>query len=881
MAEQNTLTARLRRRLTLDDDDDRSKSVVHIRVKHQDEVSKHLTLNDKLGEGTFATVYTGVTNLHPSETRAVKVIDRRTSHWKLIEVECGVLERIQHEHIIALFMVIEAPKYLYLVLEWCRYGDLETKVEQMPENRLPDRTAAHITLQLADALAYLHHNDIAHRDVKCNNILIRNCPPCIGKEHNMLDIPDTEEQKSFATAWDVCLTDFGLSAENKRAPAMMSVCGTVITMAPEVLAEVGLYSPLCDVWSLGIVMFRLLTGRYPYTPTRSVEEMLQEIKTCPLDFENEDIDSRAKDLLVSMLKDDPAWRITAKEVLRHPWLTEQAGDMTKSILVMMREFAREEQLQQAQSRTNSPAVMDLWGRASLGSTELEPLEHAPLAFDNVQIESDRLSPKLMDPLYQVEQHSHHTSQDIEQIGNEQLAEQGNIKTVDQITKVHQTQQHRHRPHRKPIHARQVHIPRALPIQFTNQTTTHGASNLHSPQSNSALYKETPLLPSQSQFHEPLYSCTEEAPVNQDTSSSTYGVEQVNLQSTNQHDKSSLSRESVQPSLQSTPEECDQLPVKQRLGTREQYSEGNDTEQRQPARNAWQSRRIVNRRARVGMNSNVDEETASTLSRRPSLPRDSEEGVSKSSFYAVNMSGYSPQIFSHELSELGNTIAENEEVHQQYQQHDQQDAFLSPTDHTSTISSTELPARSTNTKRRNRLPYRLTPLHKQQTSNSSSRLSQAMAPTSTSRRKASTSPLYEKIHGNQTSKLKHSNFRLRQDRTTFDAKRSVDSKRISLNPVSNVNTGVEDNLSYTFASPSTLSAQEPVLLRKRSKSSGELNQVLQHLNVPDIEQSDAPQDDKLLTSTDIPHQSNTINLCANFRRRTLKSRSTPRLPVMNR
>lgn len=52
MAEQNTLTARLRRRLTLDDDDDRSKSVVHIRVKHQDEVSKHLTLNDKLGEGT-------------------------------------------------------------------------------------------------------------------------------------------------------------------------------------------------------------------------------------------------------------------------------------------------------------------------------------------------------------------------------------------------------------------------------------------------------------------------------------------------------------------------------------------------------------------------------------------------------------------------------------------------------------------------------------------------------------------------------------------------------------------------------------------------------------------------------------------------------------
>lgn len=83
-----------------------------------------------------------------------------------------------------------------------------------------------------DYASLINNSDIAHRDVKCNNILIRNCPPCIGKEHNMLDIPDTEEQKSFATAWDVCLTDFGLSAENKRAPAMMSVCGTVITMAP-------------------------------------------------------------------------------------------------------------------------------------------------------------------------------------------------------------------------------------------------------------------------------------------------------------------------------------------------------------------------------------------------------------------------------------------------------------------------------------------------------------------------------------------------------------------------------------------------------------------------------------------------------------------------
>ena len=192
--------------------------------------------------------------------------------------------------------------------------------------------------------------DIAHRDVKCNNVLLRNCPAAISKDMDILDIADPEEQRVFATAWDVCLTDFGLSAENKRAPAMTAVCGTVVTMAPglpliqrgkgagagaethrhtdsergrgrgqgagrhrdtthkhkgkrgdreaheppihkhthavergfcgvcklvpaashahrcycaalvvqpEVLADVGLYSPLCDVWSLGVVIFRL------------------------------------------------------------------------------------------------------------------------------------------------------------------------------------------------------------------------------------------------------------------------------------------------------------------------------------------------------------------------------------------------------------------------------------------------------------------------------------------------------------------------------------------------------------------------------------------------------------------------------------------------
>ncbi|EGD77067.1 serine/threonine protein kinase [Salpingoeca rosetta] len=157
MDEKQTLTARLRRRLTRDDEAE-ERHVLRVRIKQQDEVPKHVTLNDKLGEGTFATVFTGVTMMQPSETRAIKVIDRRTSNWKLLEAECAVLERVKHDHIIGLFMILEAPKYLYLVLEWCRYGDLDTKVRQMPENRLPDRTAAHITLQLADALAYLHHN---------------------------------------------------------------------------------------------------------------------------------------------------------------------------------------------------------------------------------------------------------------------------------------------------------------------------------------------------------------------------------------------------------------------------------------------------------------------------------------------------------------------------------------------------------------------------------------------------------------------------------------------------------------------------------------------------------------------------------------------------
>ncbi|RLN31338.1 hypothetical protein BBO99_00006425 [Phytophthora kernoviae] len=184
----------------------------------------------------------------------------------------------------------------FLVMEFCNGGDLWQQLEQAQRYRLPEVQALPLFIQIVNDVRFLHANDIAHRDLSLENVLLSNgiCKIC----------------------------DFGLST---RAD---NVCrdrvGKSYYMAPEVVAG-NHYDPrAADIWSLGIVLFVMLTGS-PLTPIASVEEKAFNVLAqfgLRVIFEEwgiGDLMSLAMvDLLTGMLQVDPGVRFTVEDIIAHP-----------------------------------------------------------------------------------------------------------------------------------------------------------------------------------------------------------------------------------------------------------------------------------------------------------------------------------------------------------------------------------------------------------------------------------------------------------------------------------------------------------------------------------------------------------------------------------
>ena len=103
-----------------------------------------------------------------------------------------------------------------------------------------EREVVHIMKQLLNVLEYLHAKNIVHRDLKLENILVR----------------ETEE------GYKVILIDFGQAKEIKDSKPMTKVCGSLFYLPPEVMKRS--YNQKCDLWSLGVICYSLLTGHFPF-----------------------------------------------------------------------------------------------------------------------------------------------------------------------------------------------------------------------------------------------------------------------------------------------------------------------------------------------------------------------------------------------------------------------------------------------------------------------------------------------------------------------------------------------------------------------------------------------------------------------------------------
>ncbi|VEN42549.1 unnamed protein product [Callosobruchus maculatus] len=260
-----------------------------------------------IGDGNFAVVRL-CKNKNTSKEYALKIIDKSKCKGKedMIENEVKILRKVNHPYIMSLIEEQDTKNMLYLVCEYVNGGDLFDTIAVA--QKFSEEQAALMINNLASALAYLHSMNIVHRDVKPENLLVE----LEGDRVRLLK-----------------LGDFGLACEVTKP--LYTVCGTPTYVAPEILAESG-YGLKIDVWAAGVILYILLCGYPPFVSQDNDQEKLFDcILSGRYDFPDEywqDVSPLAKELIQNMLQLDPALRLSAEDVLDHPWLgwNEWTGD---------------------------------------------------------------------------------------------------------------------------------------------------------------------------------------------------------------------------------------------------------------------------------------------------------------------------------------------------------------------------------------------------------------------------------------------------------------------------------------------------------------------------------------------------------------------------
>lgn len=261
-----------------------------------DTVLDYYRLMKMIGKGAFGIVYLGI-HLLTGLPVAIKAIDKKymqdeNSKQKVLQ-EVAILKQANHRNIIQLLEMFENPTHLFIVLEYASQGDLYNFVKN--KGKLGEELAKKIFVQIVAGIKYCHQNQILHRDIKLDNILL---------DHNFV----------------VKICDFGVSRFVEEGQVIKEQCGTPVYVAPEVITGKGYEGYDSDIWSLGVVLFAILTGGVPFKAT-SIEE-LQKVLSGAQYTVPEFLTPECKDLIKRMLTPDPHSRISIEQILSHKWLNK-------------------------------------------------------------------------------------------------------------------------------------------------------------------------------------------------------------------------------------------------------------------------------------------------------------------------------------------------------------------------------------------------------------------------------------------------------------------------------------------------------------------------------------------------------------------------------
>ncbi|KAH6834105.1 calcium-dependent protein kinase 2 [Perilla frutescens var. hirtella] len=283
----------------------------------------HYTLGRKLGQGQFGTTYHCIEKATGLEFACKSIPKRKLlckedcdDVWREIQIMHHLSE---YPSVVRIKGTFEDNMFVHLVMELCGGGELFDRIVQ--KGHYSERKAAQLMKTIVGVVEACHSLGVMHRDLKPENFLF--------------DTPD-EDAKLKAT-------DFGLSVFYKPGQYLSDVVGSPYYVAPEVLHK--FYGPEIDVWSAGVILYILLCGVPPFW-AETDNGIFRQILKGKIDFVSEPwphISDSAKDLVRKMLERDPKQRISAHEVLCHPWIVDDTVAPDKplgsAVLLRLKQFS--------------------------------------------------------------------------------------------------------------------------------------------------------------------------------------------------------------------------------------------------------------------------------------------------------------------------------------------------------------------------------------------------------------------------------------------------------------------------------------------------------------------------------------------------------------
>ena len=264
-----------------------------------------------LGQGNFSEVRLGV-HVATGVQRAVKVINKKSFQQfqkkrdsrLSFKSEAETLASLSHNGIVRVFDWFETESHLYLAMELVSDGDLLHAI--LEHGCFTEPQARRLFRQLCEAVRYLHNKNIVHRDLKPENIL------CLGKDRSTMSLK---------------IADFGLAWKNMKSGDCQTFCGTPHYLSPEVIntfhdrsaGHAAGYGKQVDMWSLGVILYVMLSGAPPFEDDGLYEQILE----AKFEFDVREwtaVSPEAKELVRRLMCVNKSERLTIEQTLDHQWL---------------------------------------------------------------------------------------------------------------------------------------------------------------------------------------------------------------------------------------------------------------------------------------------------------------------------------------------------------------------------------------------------------------------------------------------------------------------------------------------------------------------------------------------------------------------------------